>query len=298
MYFLFKTEQKNPKPKKSTAAAGEKHLPESCKEVLCVRMTKWTMIHKSKKKHKGRMKQKSKNKTYHSPINFFQSKTPPHFWLIMQTSYSAITYQINGKLRASKSLRTAGKGETSSWDSKEKLFGEKDAPKACFFKSDNAPASMRQLDQQHHTSYHHQCSPSHHSGGHTTLVWMSPWILTRCRPQLKFPSFLMPSSILLFLLCWASYHKYLHSRGLSVTSPGSSRGEKSLAVLALHFECRSLSDFDAAGAPFIQLPQCKATPIQRQQLFPPSKKAPYKFKKQHSATRSRLRINTRALPGP
>lgn len=49
MYFLFKTEQKNPKPKKSTAVAGEKHLPESCKEVLCVRMTKWTMIHKSKK---------------------------------------------------------------------------------------------------------------------------------------------------------------------------------------------------------------------------------------------------------
>jgi len=54
MYFLFKTEEKKnkPKPEKSTGVARGNSLQESCKEVLCPKMTKWTMIHKSKRSAK------------------------------------------------------------------------------------------------------------------------------------------------------------------------------------------------------------------------------------------------------
>lgn len=54
-----------------------------------------------------------------------------YFWL-MQSSYSTITYQINRKLRAFKSLRTAGKGKTSSQKNEETL-GKKMSPELYFW---------------------------------------------------------------------------------------------------------------------------------------------------------------------
>lgn len=135
MHFLFKTRVKNPtKPKKSTAVAGEE-FTESCREVLCGRMTKWTMIHESKicAKKEWNRRVKIKHFTALSISSSFKllCASVCYFWL-MQSSYFTITYQINRKLRALKNLRTAGKGKTSSQTNKD-ILGKKVSPKPYFW---------------------------------------------------------------------------------------------------------------------------------------------------------------------
>ena len=217
MYFLFKTEQKKPKPKKSTAVAGQKSLRESCTEVLCARMTKWTMTHKSKRSAKKEWNRRVKIK-HSTALSISSSLKALHasvcyFWL-MQTSYS-ITYQINGKLRASKSLRTAGEGETSSRESKEEILGKKMLLKPCFWSltthppwCDSLTNSITQattISEVPFTLWRSGNMQREPPGRAQFEVWTSPWIPTRCRLQLRFPSLLMLSSSLFFLLRWASY---------------------------------------------------------------------------------------------
>lgn len=70
-------------------------------------------------------------------------------------------------------------------------------------------------------------------------------LLAHAIEQLVPPS---PSGILPINVCMAGSH---------LSPPQGQVGGKNLAVLTLHFECKSWSDFDAAGAGFIQLFQCK-----------------------------------------
>lgn len=143
------------------------------------------------------MKQKGKNKTYRSPISFFQSKTPP--WLLFLTYAdftSTITYQINGKLRASKSIRT-GKGQNSSWERKEEILGKKVLLKPYFWSTtthqpwrdsltnSTTPAVTTRdvpLTLQRSQGHAESCQ-----AGDSPAVNV-PCTPTSCRLQLRFPS--------------------------------------------------------------------------------------------------------------
>lgn len=157
-----------------------------------------------------------------------------YFWL-MQSSYFTITYQINRKLRALKSLRTAGKGKTSS-QKNEHILGKEMSPKTCvtihppwcailtnsttpgpttgevplaLWRSQNPAGSTARQDSTH--------SPRSQQDANTAEISL----FANAIEQLVPPS---PSGI--------PIHKYLHGRESHVTTPGSSRWEKSPAVLA------------------------------------------------------------------
>lgn len=181
-------------------------------------MTKWTMTHKSKRSAKKERNRRVKIK-HITALSISFSLKPLHasvccFWL-MQTSYPTITYQINGKLRDSKSLRTAGKEETSSWESKEEIFGKKMLLKPDFWNTTTHPPwcdSLTNSTTQATTicvvplttlEITQHAKRAARQG--TTPVWTSPWIPTRCQLQPRFPSLLMLSSSLLLLLRRASY---------------------------------------------------------------------------------------------
>lgn len=176
-------------------------------------MTKWTMIHKSKIcakkewsrtvkiKHFTALSISSSFKLLHASVSYF--------WLT-QSSYSTITYQINRKLRALKSLRTAGKGKTSSQKNKE-ILGKKMSPKPYFWSMTTHLPGVRSW----------QTAPCEvpppvrsflYSGdqetlqgalpGRTQLVLRGP---NEMPTSLRFPSLLMLLSSLFFLLCQAFY---------------------------------------------------------------------------------------------
>lgn len=104
-------------------------------------MTKWTKIHKSKicaKKEQNR-RVKIKHFTALSISSSFKLlyASVCYFW-IMQSSYFTITCQINRKLRALKSLRTAGKGKTSSQKNKD-ILGKETSSKPYFWSMTTYP---------------------------------------------------------------------------------------------------------------------------------------------------------------
>lgn len=85
-----------------------------------------------KKKRKERMKQKGKNKTYHSPINFFQSKTPPRFSLLFLAYADFILHRHlpdKWEVESSKKLKHCGKRRDFIPGKQRRNVQEKDAPK-------------------------------------------------------------------------------------------------------------------------------------------------------------------------
>lgn len=117
-----------------------------------------------KKKCKERMKQKVNNKTYHSPINFSQTKSPPCFSLLFLAYADFILHHHlpdKQEVESFKELKDCRRRTNFIPVKQIRSNGEEDAPKALFLEYDNTPALMWQPDQQHHASYHHQWSPSH-----------------------------------------------------------------------------------------------------------------------------------------
>lgn len=176
-------------------------------------MTKWTMIHKSKicAKKEWNRRVKIKHFTALSISSSFKllHASVSYFWL-MQSSYSTITYQINRKLRAFKSLRTAGKGKTSSQKNEETL-GKKMSPKLYFWSMTTHLLGVPSW----------QTAPCEvpppvrsflHSGDHETLQRVLPGRTQLVLPGpnkmptlLRFPSLLTLLSGLFLLPCQAFY---------------------------------------------------------------------------------------------
>lgn len=104
-------------------------------------MTKWTMIHESKihAKKEWNRRVKIKHFTALSISSSFKllCASVCYFWL-MQSSYFTTTCHINRKLRALKSLRTAGKGKTSSQKNKD-ILGKETSPKPYFWSMTTHP---------------------------------------------------------------------------------------------------------------------------------------------------------------
>lgn len=137
-----------------------------------------------------------------------------YFWL-MQTSYSTTTYQINRKLRASKSLRTAGEGQTSSQESKQEVMGRKMLLKPYFWSMTtylpwcdsltNSTMQATTISEVPLTLWRSHNMWRALPGRAQLEVWMSPWIPTRCQTQLRFPFLLRLSSSLFLLFRQAPY---------------------------------------------------------------------------------------------
>lgn len=117
---------------------------------MCARVTEWTVIHKSKI-CRERMKQKGKNKIYHSPINFFESKTPPRFSMLFLAYADFILHHLlpdKWEAESFQELKDCRKRSDFMLGRQKRNIGEKD--KALILQSDNTPTLMRQLDQHHH----------------------------------------------------------------------------------------------------------------------------------------------------
>lgn len=104
-------------------------------------MTKWTMIQKSKVSAKKEWNRRVKIKHFTAlsiSSSFKLLYASVCYFCLMQSSYFTITYQINRKLRALKSLRTAGKGKTSSQKNKD-ILGKEMSPKSYFWSMTTHP---------------------------------------------------------------------------------------------------------------------------------------------------------------
>lgn len=128
MYFLFKTEAKKPQALKihfcgQGKTVYRKVVMKFCAQGCADELLIWGT---SQKDVQRKNETEGKNKTYHNPISFVPSKTSLCLLFLAYADFtSTITYQINGKFRASKSLRTSAKGQTSSWERKEEILGKR-----------------------------------------------------------------------------------------------------------------------------------------------------------------------------
>lgn len=130
-------------------------------------MTKWTMIHKSKRSAKKEWNRRLiiKHITALSISPRLKALHASGGLMLLFLAYAdfILHHHLPDKqeVESFKELKDCRRRTNFIPGKQTRSNGEEDAPKALFLEYDNIPALMWQLDQQHHASYHHQWSPSH-----------------------------------------------------------------------------------------------------------------------------------------